>query len=464
MKNALICFLLAAVTALLFLLGREDLPAPVSPPPYPELLRLFEEAEKKPALQGTAIGFCLLDAEGQVVFERLSGTAFIPASTLKTVTTATALEIWGSNHRIFTRLKATAPMVEGTVAGDLVIDGGADPTLSMKDLEAWVQVLLGKGLKRITGRIIGDGRLLPGSLYDDFWNWGDIGNGYGSGVAGLNLNHNRFTARFRAGDQEGNKAAFLGTSPEVPGIRWINEVTTGSADSGDGVVIHGGERTSVMHLRGTVPQGAADFAVTGAVPDPERYAAHHLRRLLVSAGILVEGSAETSASVAIPEAPELLHTHESPPLLDIITSIHATSDNHETECLYRLLGLTDGKSPDAVVRAHWQSRELVFEGLRMEDGCGLARADFIRPLDLARLQHLAGQGPQGQLYKASLLASEDGTLRWKGGAMSGVRSYTGFVKSTSGKEFSFAVMMNHFTDSVEISTLRDQLLSVLRQL
>lgn len=464
MKNALLCFLLVAVTVLLFLLGSEDTPVPVSPPPYPELVTLFEEAAQDPALSGTAIGFCLLDGEGDIVFEKNSHTAFIPASTLKTVTTATALEIWGPDHRLQTRLLSTAPILDGILTGDLVIEGGADPTLSLEDLESWVALLLEKGLTRITGRIIGDGRLLPGSIYDDFWNWGDIGNGYGSGVAGLNLNHNRFTARFRAGEVEGAKTSFLGASPEVPGIRWINEVITGSAGSGDGVVIHGGERTGTVHLRGTVPLGSPNFAVTGAVPDPERYAAYHLRSLLMNAGIVVDGAAETSASVDIPEAAELLHTHESPPLLDIITSIHATSDNHETECLYRLLGLADGKSPDEVVWSHWQARGLLFEGLRMEDGCGLARADFIRPLDLARLQHLARQGPHGALYRESLLASSDGAVRWKGGAMSGVRAYTGYVRGESGTECSFALMMNHFKGGEAVSRLNQSLLELLRAL
>ncbi|TDU70902.1 D-alanyl-D-alanine carboxypeptidase/D-alanyl-D-alanine-endopeptidase (penicillin-binding protein 4) [Prosthecobacter fusiformis] len=464
MKNALICFLLAVLTALLFILGREESPQPPVPVRHPELVRLFDKAEQNPALSGTVIGFCLLNAEGKTVFERQSEKAFIPASTLKTVTTATALEKWGPDYRIQTHIKSTARMTDGLIQGDVMIEGGADPMLSLEDLKSWVQTLLDKGLKRITGDIIGDGRLLAGSLYDDFWNWGDIGNGYGSGVAGLNLEHNRFTASFQSGSQEGAKAVFLGALPEVPSVRWVNEVTTGAADTGDGVVIYGGERTGVIHLRGTVPLGAGDFAVTGAVPDPERYAAHHLRRLLLEAGIVVEGAVMTAAANDVPEAAEVLITHESPPLLEIITSIHASSDNHETECLYRLLGIVGKKAPDEVVREHWSNRGLIFEGLRMEDGCGLARADFIRPLDLARLQHVVGAGPHGKAYRASLSATEDGTLRWKGGAMSGVRSYTGFVKGASGEEFSFAVMLNHFSDAQAVTTLRDELILLLRQL
>ncbi|MES2506784.1 MAG: D-alanyl-D-alanine carboxypeptidase/D-alanyl-D-alanine-endopeptidase [Verrucomicrobiota bacterium] len=468
MKNALLCLLLAALAALLVLHFRE---APVPPvPPVPavsELGQILQQAREDPGLHGAAIGFCLLDAQGQVIEELNSETAFIPASTLKTLTTATALEKWGPDFRLETVLCSTAPVQNGSLTGDVIIRGAGDPMLALSDLEAWAQTLLEKGVKRIQGRIIGDGSLFPGSLYDDFWNWGDIGNGYGSGVAGLNLEHNRTRVRFRAGLEAGAKATFLGASLEVPGVQWVNEVTTGAADSGDGVVIHGGERTATLHLRGTVPVGAGDFEVTAAVPDPELYAAHHLRAVLVNAGIQVDGAAVTAsqlraAGVPVPEAQEILISHVSPSLQEIIASIHATSDNHETECLYRLLGIREGRPSDEVLRAHWLQRGLVFEGLRMEDGCGLARADFIRPLDLARLQHVVGKGPQGDVYRQSLLGTSDGSVRWKGGAMSGVRSYTGFVKGASGAEFSFALMVNHFSDSQAVARLREALLAALK--
>lgn len=472
MKSKAVIFLLAsALVGALIVLWRDrqpSVPVPV-PAPRSELAELLFQARQHPGLAAAHLGLCVLDAEGDEVFEDTARTAFIPASSLKTVTTATALEKWGPDLRLETQLRAASAMVGGVVEGDVILTGGADPMLSLEDLKAWAAELKTQGLQRITGRIVGDGRLLPGSIYDDFWDWGDIGNGYGSGVAGLNLAHNRYTAAFGAGAEVGSPAIFLGAQPEVPGVKWRSEVTTAAADSGDGVMIHGGERTALIHLRGTVPLGAPQFSVTGAVPDPERFAAHHFREALVAAGVQVDGAAVSIADVEPSQRPEVgggtvIGTHRSPPLIEIVASIHETSDNHETECLFRLLGIRAGKAPDAVIREHWQARGLTFEGLRMEDGCGLARADFIRPLDLALLQHLAARGPQGEAYKRSLLSTEDGKVRWKGGAMSGVRSTTGHVVAASGVEYSFAFMANHYADGSAVAELRDAILSAIMRL
>lgn len=457
LKNIIILLLASALAALLIPRRVEPPPPPpaiaaplpvitppppsVAPPPprFPALRALLGEARANPTLAGAAIGFCLIDSQGEAVMDDHARTSFIPASSLKTLTTATALEILGPDFRFTTTLKSTAPIEAGVIRGDLVIVGGGDPMLAMADLQAWADELKTRGLSMITGRVRADARIFPGSLYGDFWNWGDIGNGYGSGVSGLNLNHNRYTLAFRAGESLGAPATLLGISVDVPDVDWSNEVTTGSKDSGDGVVIHGGEMTNVIHLRGTVPLGAEKFNVSGAAPDPARFATHCLTKMLAAQGIRI---GKTKIDHAEPRH-ELLK-HESPPLIDIVTSIHASSDNHETECVFRMLGLKAGKAPDVVIREHWRARGLDFTGLRMEDGCGLARADFIRPVDLARLQFLAGSGPQGARYKESLL-TRDG-LRWKGGAMSGVRTCTGFVKGRSGVEHCYTLMINHHTD------------------
>ncbi len=463
LKNILILLLASALAALTLMRSSVEplpmvvppsVPAPVIPEAPHPITTLLKEARASTALAGAAIGFCLMNAEGEAVLAEDAETAFIPASSLKTLTTATALEILGPDFRFTTELKSAAPIKDGVIQGDLVLIGGGDPMLAIEDLKAWAVDLKQRGLVRVTGSIRVDGSLFRGSLYGDFWNWGDIGNGYGSGVAGLNLNHNRYTLVFRAGAALGSPASILGTEVEIPGVAWNNEVTTAAPDSGDGVVIHGGETTSVVHLRGTVPLGAAKFQVNGAVPDPAGLAVHQFRRALQEVGIQLGTG---SASMAPPAHSLLQHT--SPPLIEIITSIHASSDNHETECVFRMLGVKAAKPPAEVIREHWKARGLEFIGLRMEDGCGLARADFIRPLDLARLQLLAGQGPQGAAYKASLL-SKDG-LRWKGGAMSGVRTFTGYVTSQSGLESCFAFMVNHYTDGKAVSELSQRVMDAM---
>jgi serine-type D-Ala-D-Ala carboxypeptidase/endopeptidase (penicillin-binding protein 4) len=456
LKNILILLLASALAALLIV--RHEVappiqpPLPTTPPPSP-IATMLRDALATPELAGTAIGFSLINSKGEVVIDENATTASIPASSFKTFTTATALEILGPAFHFTTELKSTAPIQTGIIKGDLVIVGGGDPMLKIDDLKAWATDLKKRGLVRITGTIRTDTSIFSGSLYNDFWNWGDIGNGYGSGVSGLNLNHNRYIVVFRAGPEVGSPAELLGINLEIPDAAWKNEVTTGPADSGDGVVIHGGESTTAIHLRGTVPLGATKFQVQGAVPDPARFAAHHLRALLTAAGIQV------GDKVGATPATHSLLKHESPPLLDLIKSIHATSDNHETECVFRMLGVQAGKPPAEVIREHWKTRGLEFIGLRMEDGCGLARADFIRPLDLARLQYYAGAGPQGAAYKASLL-SKDG-LTWKGGAMSGIRTFTGYAKSKSGEEYCYALMLNHYTDGKAVSGLSQRVMEAI---
>lgn len=467
-KNALILLLAAAVAALLMLRQKEEstlppkvvpvsVPISTSPPPpsrFDVISTVLKDAHDNPDLAAAAVGFCLIDNKGSNVLESNAQTAFIPASSLKTLTTATALEILGPEFHFTTELKSTAPLKDGIIDGDIVIIGGGDPMLALTDLKAWATDLKQRGLLKIQGRVRVDSSVFPGSIYGDFWNWGDIGNGYGSGVAGLNLEHNRIKIRFRPSATVGEPAEFIATLPEVPGLTWKNEVATAPAGSGDNVVIHGGEGTSIIHLRGTVPISKGLFQVTGAVPDPAKFAAYHLQKALEAEGIQISEQKREPT-----EPMHALLQHTSPPLLDIVTSIHATSDNHETECVFRMLGIKAGKPPTEVIREHWKSRGLEFIGLRMEDGCGLSRADFIRPADLARLQFLAAQGPQGMAYKASLLS--DGGLRWKGGAMSAIRTSTGYVTTKSGEEFCYAFMANHYASGKSVSELSNRVMEAM---
>jgi len=445
----------------------EPAPEP-EPQPDPRFLAFeaaFASVADDPGLAGAAIGFSVIDSGGEVIFEHNGDVAHIPASALKTLTTATALEVLGPEFRFETRLGVSEPDEKGISKGDLIITGGGDPMLSIADYQSWIEGMIRAGLVSVPGRVIGDGRLFRGSVFADFWNWGDIGNGYGSPVSGLNLEHNRFTATLIPGAAEGEPASLGAILPELPGVEWNNESLTGAAGSGDGIVIHGGERTGIMHLRGTVPIGG-DMYVKGAVPDPEKFAAHHLREALLAAEIVVGGAAIGAGELtlkkeAVPVIGKELLVHRSPPLLEIVTSIHDTSDNHETECLFQMIALQTGMTPAESVRSHWEGRGLDLSGWRMVDGSGLARADFITPRALARLQYLASTGPHGAAYVGSLLSAFEGALRFKAGAMSAVRSITGLLETESGEILSFAFMVNHYSEAASVQRLQGELLGAM---
>ncbi len=437
---------------------------PPATPALPTVGKVLSDLQEDPELRNTLVGFSLLDDKGNVVASHNAELSLIPASTLKTITTATALEILGPDFTFPTELRATAPIDDdGTLPGNIIIKGGGDPTLAMRHLRAWVKELKKQGLKKITGRVIGDATFFPETIAGDFWDWSDVGSGYGASAAGLNLNHNRYTAHFQAGPKVVEPARFLNTTPELPNVTFTNRVTTSSPKSGDQVSVFGGPFATVIHFHGTIPLGSTDFPIDGAIPDPALFTAHHLDRLLRSAGITTDVKPTASYHRTTPAA-HLLHTHLSEPLSKIIPHIHDVSDNHEAECLYRLLGVKANRPATDAILAHWKSRKLELPSLRLVDGSGLGRANTISAHDLARLQLVIRQGPHGDFYRQSLVAGMDGQLRYKSGAMSGIHTFTGFVKSQSGPEYSFALLFNHAHDRHSSTTWSNKLLRAVTAL
>ena len=436
-------------------------PPPVDQPPSEEpgepiagnFDPVFEAITGDPAL--AAFGFCLLDDRGRVLASRQADLPLIPASTFKTLTAATALERLGAEFRFETRLEADVPPGVPELK-QLVLRGGGDPTLEMADLETIADEVKRRGVRRI-GQVLGDASAFPGPTAGDFWGWGDVGNAYGSPVAGLNLGHNRFKAVFQPAEVAGPPARLVTSDPEVPGVEWINEVVTAAAGSGDGVTIYGGPDARRIRLTGSVPAGAARFTVGGAVPDPAGFAAFHFDRLLREKGILIE---QAPSAGRIDEA-HPWWTHRSKPLVEIIDHLQAVSDNHEAEALFKKIGVDAGGDPAAVIRAHWEERGLRLGSCRIVDGSGLSRANYLPAITLARLQHLAASGPAGAVFRETLNPAHGGRIRWKGGAMSAVRCYSGLVTLADGREGAFAILFNHFPDAVVVERHVDALVGAM---
>ncbi|MEM1082798.1 MAG: D-alanyl-D-alanine carboxypeptidase/D-alanyl-D-alanine-endopeptidase [Verrucomicrobiota bacterium] len=446
-KNLVIVVLAAALVWCSWLLTRES-EISARPPGRDDPHReLFDRVVAD--LPGVGVGFCLMDEKGTVVSQWNADQAMIPASSFKTLTTIAALDLLGPDFRFRTEVYF------GGKTGDLVLRGGGDPTLSIEHLEELADEVVKAGITQIDGGVVGDGRLFPANMAGDFWGWGDVGNGYGSPTSGLNLEHNRFVAVFQPGEKVGEVAKLIEVSPELPGVDWLNEVRTGAAGSGDQVMIYGGPLATRIRMEGTVPLGKA-FAVRGAAPNPPLFAAHHLHQALVRKGLSIRK--EPRVVEAMEELPEGLPMiqRQSAPLSELLPGLHARSDNHETECLFQMLGVTVGRPAEQVLTDYWRERGV--KNVRIVDGSGLSRADFISPQDLARVQIVAARGEHADIYRASLSSMSGGRIQLKGGAMSSVRTWTGYVEDGDGERHGFALMFNHYNDGSELNEWWDALL------
>ena len=121
-----------------------------------------------------------------------------PASVAKLLPTWFSLQEKGADYRYQTKVCYTGTICNGTLAGNIVIESGGDPTCNSRyfprhDLLAdIVEKLQEQGVREINGQIIVEGAkagtAIPGS-----WVWEDISNYYGALYLPFNYRDNTYT-------------------------------------------------------------------------------------------------------------------------------------------------------------------------------------------------------------------------------------------------------------------------------
>jgi D-alanyl-D-alanine carboxypeptidase/D-alanyl-D-alanine-endopeptidase (penicillin-binding protein 4) len=114
-------------------------------------------ATMAPGVQRAAWGIVVHSVDrNERIFELNPRTLLVPASTTKLISVASAAAAVGWDFTFETSVRATAPIVDGTLRGDLLIVGSGDPSIDGRALSGWIDALKALGLRRIDGRVIGD--------------------------------------------------------------------------------------------------------------------------------------------------------------------------------------------------------------------------------------------------------------------------------------------------------------------
>jgi serine-type D-Ala-D-Ala carboxypeptidase/endopeptidase (penicillin-binding protein 4) len=129
-------------------------------PRRPEPLTVEEETAasiqkllRGPVLRRGVTGLFVADAKtGEPLFAVNASDPLNPASNVKLISTATALELLGPDFRYPTRVLGAAPQF-GNVRGDLYLLGSYDPTLTSADLHEIAASMARSGITTIEGGI-----------------------------------------------------------------------------------------------------------------------------------------------------------------------------------------------------------------------------------------------------------------------------------------------------------------------
>ena len=389
-----------------------------------------------------------------------------PASTMKLLTTATALEIWGGDYRIETPITYDGYIQDGVLHGNLYIEGRGDPTFgsryvgSSNFLYRWARELRQMGIRCITGSVIGDVSYFDGDALNPSWLWEDAGNYYAPGVFALSYLDNTMNIVLQSGPV-GTIATVLHTTPHIPEMEFENHIRC-THISYDGAFVHGVPYSNRRYLVGSVPSNRQTFGVKGDLPNPSLVLARDMTMVLRSSGVAVNGEACYLSEQQMNVAPRtLLFAHQSEPLAELIRHTNHESDNLYAEMLFRIFGsrytlpCTIHNASD-FVRDYWKNRAVSLRSAKILDGCGLAPQNAISAAMYVQLLRYMYGSKNKDVFLASLPCSgETGTLssflrdtplhgkvRAKSGTIGGTKNYAGYIFLPDGRVWVFAVMVN----------------------
>lgn len=470
-KIVLLCLLLC-----LHLLAGAQTPAPVK-----WLLQA-------PYMRGASFSLVVKDVqEGKTVYSYDTDRLQSPASVLKTVATATALEILGEDYRYPTTLEYDGILESGTLEGNLYIKGSGDPSLGSshfapgqnKFLSTWIAALQKAGIKHITGSVISDESIFDTEGVSIKWLREDMGNYYAPGSYGISIFDNMYKLSLQTG-AAGTRPVLKGTEPDIPFIRFKNYLKAAPVSS-DSAYIIGAPLDDVRYLYGVLPANREAYVLKGDIPDPALYLACYLTDQLQQKGIRVDGS-PSCYRIEVEEnrwkkgeRKEIVTTY-SPTLREIASVCNHVSHNLYADALVKTVGLqykprrnemisSFGRGVQ-VVKEYWEKKGLDVFPLRMNDGSGLAPADKVSAGFMGELLvYMATESAVSDAFIASLPQAGiegsvrnflkgsklQGKARLKSGGITGVRSYAGYI-TKDGKTYAVAVFSNNYSCSMSRMT------------
>ncbi|RZM75369.1 D-alanyl-D-alanine carboxypeptidase/D-alanyl-D-alanine endopeptidase [Leptolyngbya iicbica] len=436
----------------------------------------LETIAAQPSLTGARLGVHVETLTGEAVVSREGDRFFVPASTLKLLTTAAVLTELGPDYTLQTSvLGTTSP--EGRTT--LQVIGGGDPSFDQASLAALASQIAQQPIQSVDV-LYGDDSAFPGDAVNPNWEWEDVQAGYGAPVNALILNENEIVLSL-VPQGVGEPLQVVWDEPRQ-GQGWQIENYSTTVAVGEPEYVSVGRELGLPVLRvwGQLIAGSPSETTSIAEPNPGQAFLDALQRGLAAQGIRVQQTRLTAAPAGDRWTP--LATITSPPLAELLIPTNQNSNNLYAEALLKTLGRQDAEATDATESGVAIARQVLAElgmdvsELVMVDGSGLARKNLVTPRAMVDVLQGMARSPHFSTYRDSLaVAGLRGTLRnrlkdtpaegrlyGKSGAISRNFALAGYLDPPNYELLAFSIFINNI--NARGSTVRPIIDDIILQL
>jgi serine-type D-Ala-D-Ala carboxypeptidase/endopeptidase (penicillin-binding protein 4) len=398
---------------------------------------------------------------GDTLFQHNAGTPLMPASTMKMLTSAAALERFGPRYQFSTDVLYDGTLgSDGTITGNVYLRGDGDPSLSGRYLPGGPEApmnfladqLVSRGVRRITGEVIGDATAFDDQRIPEGWLTRYLQAGYAARVSGLSLNENLVWVTITPGN--GAKL-----EPATSAIPLVNNVRT---VPGSGASLSVRRQTDgTIVVSGRIGSRSLPRRYEYVVENPAPFTTGALRAALIAKGIQVDGGLRLGKT---PSSAVKIASIQSPTLDRIIAAMNRESINHFAELLLRNAARGPERNQQGTVAngqallREFFAKKVKADTLHLEvaDGSGLSTLDRVTPRAMTQMLGYAHHADWGPWFHASLPVAGESELlrrRMRGGAAQGnlhaktgttndVVGLGGYVTAVNGEVIAFSFIYN----------------------
>lgn len=339
---------------------------------------------------------------------------FTPASTLKTLTTATALHLLPLNYEPQTILHLEGSIHKNTFSGNLRFYGEGDPNISGRFytdafylLNQMVDSLKTLGIDTIRGSLISDTSYFSGPRRPENWKSNYYDAWYGAEVVPLGFNDNCTLIRLKPGANV-NDTAIIASFPDVGFVKIKNElITTNNRSRRWRYSLD--KKEPIITISGSIGIQVDSSDLVLPVRNPSAYFISAFKTALQEAGIVYVQDLKVHSGIEIKQ-----FRFSAAPLLSMLDEINQRSQNLHAEMLFRNVGkiVTGEGSVEGGRKAETlflNQIGIAPSNFKVFDGCGLSPLNKVKPSVVTQMLSYMARSKQAHFYIESFASPGVGT-------------------------------------------------------